>query len=302
MRSKLIRRTFVAAAVVVGSLGVMADPASATVNQNQDWIAGYPMSNVYQPEGWACTAGPQFLGTATGHYYQAMPRHCLESYYNTNTFVDMDTSDPYPTFVSAEFMMDPNNNFTVGSVGFPWGSGYTLYDMAIVDLGPVWAAVAGTDLVKNWCHPYPSCEGPLGGGWFSATFGQGYHMQTAGPATPWVGMLSCHSGRNSGTACGTTVSAHWVTAYGGYQQWLWRVTGVGNCGEAKGDSGAPVYWTEDAQNVYMAGMIVASPNSYTNPSRNGCYAAGQVYSTEYYYIPWTSIRDGFPGLGLTPLV
>lgn len=298
-----LRRIVVAVAFAVAAVAAMAAPAGATIVQNQDWVQGYPMSNIYTPTGWMCSSGPMFIGTQTAHYYMAIPRHCVESSFGTNTWVDSGMAGTCCA-VSARFMNDPNNYATIGNALFPWGNSggvnYQMFDMALIDFGSVTSAIAGTPLVHNWCHPYPNCSGPTSGGSGQATFGQGYHMHTTDQATPWVGALACHSGRVSGTACGTINSAVFETGYGGYSSWLWKVTGVGNCGVAGGDSGATVYWTQDGLNVYPFGLLVTGYGA-SNSVPGACFGSGHRVSTQYGFIPWTSIRDGFPGIGLYPL-
>lgn len=305
------RRTFLCVLIGIAAIGgavINASPAGATIVQNQDWIQGYPMANIYGGSqagaGWMCTAGPQFIGTQTAHFYMAVPRHCIERSFGVDTWVDNGSAGVCCT-VAARFMDDASNYATVGNALFPWGNSgginYTLFDMALIDFGSVTSAVAGTPLIRNWCHAYPNCAGPTGGGTGQATFGQGYNMHTTDQGTPWVGALACHSGRSSGTACGSIDHASFVTGYGGYQTWLWVVIGLGNCGVAGGDSGATVYWTEDAQNVYPFGMITTGFNGTTTTSQSACYGANQRVASSYGFIPWTSIRDGFPGLGLYPI-
>jgi hypothetical protein len=297
---RLILCALLAVAAVAGAI-TQTTPAGAYF-ANQPWIAGYPMANIFPPpEGYMCTTGPQMLSTVNLHVYQVIPRHCIEYAYGVNTWID-NSASPGNT-VAARYMNAQGNNFEPSDMWYPYGNSggvnYALFDMAIYDIGSVVNSIPDSDLVKNWCHAYPNCSGPLSGGTGAATFGQGYHMQTAGQATPWVGMLACHSGMISGTACGYVNSAHLIS-YNGYSTWVWKVTGIGNCGVATGDSGAPVYWTEDAQNVYQAGMVVNFFDPWTTTSQSSCYAAGRSISNQSGFIPWTSIANGYPGLGLVP--
>lgn len=292
------------AIMAVGGVVINSSPAGATIVQNQDWIQGYPMANVYTPAGYMCTSGPMFYATSNAHYYMAIPRHCVEYQLNDGSFMVNNNSAGVCCTVAAKFMDDPNNYFTVGNTLVPWGVvggiDFRTFDMALVDLGWIGSAVAGTPLIHNWCHAYPNCAGPTGGGTGQATFGQGYNMHTVDQGTPWVGALSCHSGRQSGTACGYISQAVQVTVRG-YTSWVWKVDGIGNCGAAAGDSGMTTYWTEDAQNVYPFGMGVVGFDQWQTTSQNSCYSAGRTVSTSIGFIPWTSIRDGFTGLGLYPI-
>jgi streptogrisin C len=83
-----------------------------------------------------------------------------------------------------------------------------------------------------------------------------------GSASSYVGEYVCHSGRSSGSSCGTVTQLNFKTTYGDGTrvEHMTRVNGA--CAEP-GDSGGPVYAGNTALGVWSGGQGACAENNYT---------------------------------------
>ena len=278
-------------------LGLSASPASAWVVQNTDWIQGRSMYNWYdQAQGY-----PQYYGTSgvwlysrtqhkfflwtPGHFYQ-------DGYYNVNF------GSPARPFVSV-YEKSINNRYdgAPATVLHP-GNGYEKYDMKLVDFGA--NAIAADPRVWNYCSPFPDCGSNTGGSTTNANW-DGYAMTVKGSIVTWQGQSLCKSGARTGTSCGNVWVGYFSNKeYGNYEQWVWYLDNIGNCGGDSGDSGSPVYYF-DGTNVYTAGMAVSAyQESHADWSSCGISSDG-VHNKNLQFIPVSTARDAWPSLDLVVL-
>lgn len=277
---------------------VDAEPAAATTWQTLAWWQGRHMDDWYG-HGAAMSSGTWLYSTQTDHVFLWTARHGHECSYGTGF-----GSGSCPFLSKYENSSIDKYDGAVGQIWFPNGS-WAQYDMMLVDFGPRNTAVADTPLVWNYCAPYPNCSSSYGGGTATNPPWAGYNMTVAGWVNPWVGMTACSSGMRSGTFCGELVAAQLI-GYSGYQEWAWRVSHLGNCQNAPGNSAGPVYYSPGDGYIYAAGMLVASSDiglEQVLPG-NPCFNSSpvpQFFGRDMYFIPWSSAASAWPTLGLQPL-
>lgn len=301
---------FLAALLAIAGLAfVGASEAGAANCSTGDWHAGFGMTS-YQFD-YGAGQGSFYYSPVNGHYYLLVPRSTFESSWG----VTAGATSRFDTWMGFPCTGPSGNQFDLANVVYPWGNSggvdYTKYDMALIDFGTSNVG-AVTDIVHNYCHPYPGCEGMWGGTDKSVgtALGQGSAMSNvsnvAGGA--YIGLPVCTSGPWGGTSCGTVSSAS-VHSYNGYSQWTWNVTGMGNCkaggfstaaGALASDHGSPVYYSVNATQLSMVGMVSGFQNQQAGAG-NACWDVGESYG-DIKFIPWTSVDAGFPGYQLAPVV
>jgi hypothetical protein len=286
----------VAALMAVALIAAWAQPASAFLVQNTDWIQGRAQYDWYeQGSGYPTlqgTTGVWLTSINSCGLYLATAGHLHEDGAIQAGFGS-------PPFASV-YERSVNNRYdgAVGTVLHPTGS-WAQYDMKLISFGC--NAVAADRRVWNYCAPYPNCSSYAGGGTNSNWAGTA--MNVTGGVAPWAGMSICKSGARTGTSCGTVQQGFYSPGeYGNYYQWLWFVTGVGNCGVDEGDSGAPVYLYNGANNtVQVAGILVASYDEGI-PSTAQCGLWGDAkHNANFNFIPISSWISAWSSLNLVPL-
>lgn len=297
-------------AMAMALIGIGASEADAANCGGADWHAGYAMTT--SSGGGYAANGPWFYSPVNGHYYELIPRSTVESAWGV----------PYASNIRLQTWMNfpcggaNGNGFDIANIVYPWGNSggvdYTKYDMALIDWGTSAFPTPPTDLVHNYCHPYPGCEGFLGGTTktFSQALSQGTAMDNIANVSggAYNGLPACISAPHGGTSCGTVGSGSFEQ-YNGYGQWVWSLP-LGGCkagaGQSQGaldsDHGGPVYYSNGNNQVSMSGMITGFSNQATQGSPgNACWAPGDRYG-DVTFIPWTSVDAGFPGYSLAPMV
>lgn len=137
------------------------------------------------------------------------------------------------------------------------GPGHTyIYATADTDGGLI-AASGSTWVEQGGWHDYlvvwgpPSNPGAI----------QNPGLVITGSASSYAGLYACHSGRTTGSSCGTVQKTGVKVTYSGGEKLERMVELYGACGEG-GDSGGPVYSGSTALGVWSGGMTGCNTTHY----------------------------------------